>query len=176
MTQTRSLPWAGAPLVRAAALGLMTVLLSLGFTLTPNPTTPKAHAATAISAYKASYAMRIALTRDPYPYVYGASGPTRFDCSGLTQWSYARAGVYVPRTTNGQRSKAIRVSKANLRPGDLIFWHSSTATWRNDNTYHVAIYVGNGRYFHAANPTKDIQYGSFAYDPLSRMSYGRVAA
>lgn len=176
MTFSRSLPWAGASIPRAAALALMTVLVSLGITISPSPAAPAAQAVTTVSYEKSSFALRIAVTRDPYPYRWGSAGPYSFDCSGLSQWAYGRAGVYIPRTTNAQRSKAVRISKSSLRPGDLIFWHSSTATWRNDNTYHVAIYAGNGRYFHAANPTKDIQYGSFPYDPLSRMSYGRVMA
>ncbi|OYD70600.1 C40 family peptidase [Rhodococcus sp. OK302] len=74
------------------------------------------------------------------PYVWGATGPNSFDCSGLTQWAYAQAGVSIPRTTYDQEASGIAVSKADLRPGDLVLYYGGD---------HIGIYAGNGQVVHA---------------------------
>jgi cell wall-associated NlpC family hydrolase len=70
---------------------------------------------------RAGIAVRAALSRLGSPYVWGATGPDRFDCSGLTQWSYARAGIHLDRTTYQQICDGIPVSRSQVRPGDLVF-------------------------------------------------------
>lgn len=70
---------------------------------------------------RAGMAVRAALSRIGKPYVWGATGPDRFDCSGLTQWAYARAGVPISRTTYTQIHEGIPVARAQVRPGDLVF-------------------------------------------------------
>lgn len=80
------------------------------------------------------------------PYVWGGTGPDSFDCSGLVQYVYAKAGINLPRTTYDQVKVGQTVSMSNLQPGDLLFWGSPTAP------YHVAIYIGNNQYVNAATP------------------------
>jgi peptidoglycan DL-endopeptidase CwlO len=70
---------------------------------------------------RAGIAVRAALSRLGRPYVWGATGPDRFDCSGLTQWSYARAGIHLDRTTYQQIYDGIPVPRSQVRPGDLVF-------------------------------------------------------
>ncbi|MCD5452071.1 C40 family peptidase [Lactobacillus delbrueckii] len=86
-------------------------------------------------------------------YVWGATGPSSFDCSGLVQWVYKTAiGQTVSRTTYTQVEEgvAVPVSTASLQPGDLLFWGDVAAP------YHVAIYVGNGQYVSAADEQQGV--------------------
>ncbi|MGW0731047.1 NlpC/P60 family protein [Streptomyces sp. NPDC002851] len=78
------------------------------------------------------------------PYVWGATGPDAYDCSGLTQAAYRSAGVSLPRTTYTQINAGRPVSRSELAPGDLVFFYSSIS--------HVGLYVGNGQMIHAPNP------------------------
>lgn len=88
------------------------------------------------------------------PYVYGASGPNSFDCSGLTYYCYKNAaGIYLNRSAAAQASNGTYVSKSNLRPGDLVFFNSGTNRIR-----HVGMYVGNGQFIHAPSPGKKVRY------------------
>lgn len=85
-------------------------------------------------------------------YVYGATGPSAFDCSGLTQYVYKKAAnKTLPRTTYSQVNKGKRVSMSHLKKGDLLFWGSTSAP------YHVGIYVGDGKYVHAATPSQGVR-------------------
>ncbi|MGH9091515.1 MAG: C40 family peptidase, partial [Acidimicrobiales bacterium] len=78
------------------------------------------------------------------PYVYGGESPgSGFDCSGLTQWSWAQAGVGIPRTAAGQYSAVPHVSLSTLEPGDLLFYYNLDGTGTVD---HVVMYVGSGPY------------------------------
>jgi peptidoglycan DL-endopeptidase CwlO len=81
----------------------------------------------------AGIAVRAALSRLGSPYVWGATGPDRFDCSGLTQWSYARAGIQLDRTTYQQIYDGIPISRSEVRPGDLVF----------PSAGHVQMAIGN---------------------------------
>jgi cell wall-associated NlpC family hydrolase len=75
-------------------------------------------------------------------YVYGASGPSTFDCSGLTSWAYAQAGVSIPRTSEAQANAGTRIySQSQLKVGDLVIFYS--------DYHHVGIYAGNGMVVHA---------------------------
>lgn len=85
-------------------------------------------------------------------YVYGATGPSAFDCSCLAQYVYKKAAKKtLPRTTYGQVTKGKRVSLSHLKKGDLLFWGSASAP------YHVGIYVGDGQYVHAATPSQGVR-------------------
>jgi cell wall-associated NlpC family hydrolase len=96
-------------------------------------TAPTAAAAAAVAA---------ASSREGTPYVWGAIGPGSFDCSGLTGWAYAQAGLLLPRTSREQWFVGHHVGLAELQPGDLLFWASDVT---NPATiHHVAIYAGNG--------------------------------
>jgi peptidoglycan DL-endopeptidase RipA len=70
-----------------------------------------------------------------------------FDCSGLTQYAYARAGISIPRNSRAQYSDLPKVSSSDLRPGDLVFWANDPSD--PETIHHVAIYLGNGRIVHA---------------------------
>jgi cell wall-associated NlpC family hydrolase len=88
-------------------------------------------------------AIAAAQTQIGKPYMYGAAGPDSWDCSGLTQWAFAQAGVLIPRTAADQYAAVpTKVPLGQIEPGDLLFWATDT----NDPTtiHHVAIYVGNG--------------------------------
>lgn len=86
-------------------------------------------------------------------YVWGATGPNTFDCSGLMQWVYKQYGVNLPRTSSEQSRHGKTVSKSNLQPGDLVFF-STTGTGK---VSHVGMYVGGGNMVHAANPSKGVR-------------------
>ncbi|WP_156661126.1 C40 family peptidase [Mycobacterium sp. 852002-51163_SCH5372311] len=73
---------------------------------------------------RAAVAVRAALSRLGRPYVWGATGPNQFDCSGLVQWAYAQAGIRLDRTTYQQINDGIPVPRAQVRPGDLVFPHA----------------------------------------------------
>ena len=83
-------------------------------------------------------------------YVMGASGPSAYDCSGLTLQAFKTAGVNLPRTSQDQSTTGTAVSVDALQPGDLIFWGGT------GSAYHVGVFVGNGQYIDAANPEKGV--------------------
>lgn len=92
-----------------------------------------------------------ALKYQGFPYVFGGSSPqTSFDCSGITQWCFAKAGINLPRTAQAQYDAMQHLSLAEAKPGDLIFFHSTYAT--SDYVTHVGIYVGKNRMYHAGDP------------------------
>ena len=91
------------------------------------------------------------------PYVWGGSSPNGFDCSGFVQYVFAQKGIHLPRTADIQATAGRPVSKAELMPGDLVFFAGDYV-----NISHVGIYVGNGQMIHASTT-----YG-IAYDSLSR--------
>ncbi|WP_407560643.1 NlpC/P60 family protein [Streptomyces sp. 184] len=84
------------------------------------------------------------------PYVWGATGPSAFDCSGLTQAAWGAAGVSLPRTTYTQAASGSTVSRSALAPGDLVFYYSGLS--------HVGIYAGGGQIIHAPRPGATVRY------------------
>ncbi|GAA3953511.1 C40 family peptidase [Streptomyces marokkonensis] len=93
------------------------------------------------------------------PYVWGATGPDAFDCSGLIQAAYRAAGVSLPRTTYAQIDAGRRVSRSELRPGDLVFFYSGIS--------HVGIYIGDGRMIHAPNPSAPVRVAPLDVMPFA---------
>ncbi|MEU0473111.1 NlpC/P60 family protein [Streptomyces olivaceus] len=96
------------------------------------------------------------------PYVWGATGPNAFDCSGLTQAAYRAAGVSLPRTTYAQIDAGRRVGRSELLPGDLVFFYSGIS--------HVGIYVGDGKMIHAPNPSAPVRVA-----PVDQMPFAGAA-
>ncbi|MEU8949609.1 NlpC/P60 family protein [Streptomyces sp. NPDC048489] len=89
------------------------------------------------------------------PYVYGATGPSSFDCSGLTSWAYAQAGVSIPRTSESQANIGTRIySQSDLQVGDLVFFFG--------DLHHVALYAGNGQVLHAPRTGTVVRYESMS--------------
>jgi cell wall-associated NlpC family hydrolase len=86
---------------------------------------------------RASVAVQEAYNKLGSPYSWGAAGPNSFDCSGLTMWVWAKAGVSLPHSSQAQYSSGQHVSRGNLQPGDLVFFGSPI--------HHVGIYIGSGR-------------------------------
>jgi cell wall-associated NlpC family hydrolase len=87
------------------------------------------------------------------PYVYGASGPSSFDCSGLTSWAYAQAGVSIPRTSEAQANAGTRIySQSDLKVGDLVIFYG--------DYHHVGLYAGNGQVLHAPHTGAVVRYES----------------
>ncbi|MFD7285017.1 NlpC/P60 family protein [Streptomyces sp. NPDC059863] len=96
------------------------------------------------------------------PYVWGATGPGAFDCSGLTQAAWRSAGVALPRTTYTQINTGQRVSRADLAPGDLVFFFSGIS--------HVGIYVGGGQMVHAPRPGSAVRLAPIDQMPFAGAS------
>lgn len=82
------------------------------------------------------------------PYVFGGTTPYGFDCSGFTQYAFASAGVYLPRTADSQFYAGRSVPVSQLRPGDLVFF-----TTYEPGASHTGIYVGDGNFIHAGTST-----------------------
>ncbi|WP_410596433.1 NlpC/P60 family protein [Amycolatopsis sp. lyj-23] len=98
----------------------------------PNVKAPTAAAQTAVNA---------ALSKLGSPYVWGATGPSTFDCSGLMQWAYQQAGISLPRTSSAQAGFGTPVSRDQLQPGDLVAYYSPVS--------HIGMYIGDGKMVHA---------------------------
>jgi cell wall-associated NlpC family hydrolase len=93
----------------------------------------------------AARAVSAAMSRRGDTYVWGGTRPGGFDCSGLTLWSYAQAGITIPRTSRAQYGIGRSVPKDQLRPGDLLFYGGSASS-----IHHVAMYIGDGNIVHAS--------------------------
>ncbi|APU44291.1 MULTISPECIES: C40 family peptidase [unclassified Streptomyces] len=114
---------------------------------------PSGRAAAAVMAARAAVGR---------PYVWGSTGPSGFDCSGLMVWSYRQAGVSLPRTSQAQRHAGRQVPLSQARPGDLV-------TYRSDAS-HVGMYVGNGQVVHAPYPGARVRYDPVGMMPVSAVT------
>ncbi|MQY37175.1 hypothetical protein SRB17_51790 [Streptomyces sp. RB17] len=97
----------------------------------------------ASAATLATKALQVAASKKGSPYRYGATGPRSFDCSGLTLYSFKKAGKSLPRTAAQQYNRTHHISAGRRRAGDLVFFHSGSYV------YHVGIYAGHGKIWHA---------------------------
>ncbi len=107
---------------------------------------------------RAGAAVRYALAQVGDAYVYGAAGPSAFDCSGLTMMAWAQAGVGLPHSSGAQMGSGPHISQSQLQPGDLVFYYSPVS--------HVGMYIGNGMIVHAANPGSGVTTA-----PVNSMPY-----
>ena len=114
----------------------------------------------------AQKAVDTALAQVGDPYVWGASGPDAFDCSGLTQYAYSAGGVSLPHSASSQSRMGTPVSRDQLQPGDLVFFYSPVS--------HVGMYIGNGQMVHAATsgePVKVVSLDSMgSYNSARRVA------
>lgn len=104
---------------------------------------------------KASKVVKAALSRVATgQYVWGASGSTTFDCSGLMMYAYRQIGMSLPHSSREQSTMGTAVSIKNLKPGDLLFFYSPV--------HHVGLYIGGGKFVHARNPSDDLEVDSLS--------------
>ncbi|MCT9089371.1 NlpC/P60 family protein [Streptomyces sp. ASQP_92] len=122
------------------------------------PRTPLA----AVPGSRAAAAVAFAYSALGKPYVWGATGPSSFDCSGLTQAAWRSAGVQLPRTTYTQINVGSRVPRSQLAPGDLVFFYSGIS--------HVGLYIGGGQMIHAPHPGAPVRIA-----PIDQMPFAGAA-
>lgn len=108
---------------------------------------------------KGAAALRAALTQQGKPYVWGAAGPSAYDCSGLVLWAFKQVGVSLPHSSSAQSRMGTAVSKADLQPGDLVFFYSPVS--------HVGIYMGNGNILHASTSGQPVKISKMAGMPFN---------
>ncbi|NJQ00696.1 C40 family peptidase [Streptomyces zingiberis] len=111
-----------------------------------------------VSGTKAQQAIEFARSQIGKPYVWGATGPNSYDCSGLTGAAWKAAGVSLPRTTYDQVNTGTRVAKSAMRPGDLIFFYGDIS--------HVGLYIGDGQMIHAPKPGTNVRVESIDTMPF----------
>ncbi|MFF2655736.1 transglycosylase family protein [Kitasatospora sp. NPDC058032] len=130
---------------------------------TPPATEPAAQAGTPAPAPTATGSMAAAVafaqSKVGQAYVYGGTGNGGWDCSGLTQAALRAAGISVPRVAADQAAASTHVSLDALKPGDLLFWSNNG---KDSGVYHVALYIGDGRYVEAANPSSGVRVQTVA--------------
>ncbi|MEU5592250.1 NlpC/P60 family protein [Streptomyces sp. NPDC020298] len=108
---------------------------------------------------RAAAAFAAAQSKIGSPYSWGATGPSSFDCSGLTSWAYAQAGVTIPRTSEAQANAGTRIyNQADLKVGDLIIFFG--------DFHHVGLYAGNGQVLHAPHTGAVVRY-----EAMSNMTF-----
>ena len=98
-------------------------------------------------------ALDAARTKIGTPYAWGGTGPSAFDCSGLTQWAYRQVGLSLPRTSYEQANAGVAVAYQDLQPGDIVI---------SNGGGHVSIYAGNGQILHASTAGEPVKYSPLA--------------
>ncbi|MBH1936785.1 C40 family peptidase [Streptomyces sp. AV19] len=108
---------------------------------------------------RAGAALNAAASKIGSPYVWGATGPSSFDCSGLTSWAYAQAGVTLDRTSQAQANNGTRIyDQSQLQPGDLVIFYG--------DQHHVGLYAGNGQVLHAPRTGTVVRYEAMSNMPF----------
>lgn len=125
---------------RLSRLGAASVLTAAAVAV---PALLPATATHADAATASAKALSVAASKKGSPYQYGAAGPNRFDCSGLTLYSFNKAGKKLPRTTGAQYNSTKHITASSRQAGDLVFFHTGSSV------YHVGIYAGSGKIWHA---------------------------
>ncbi|MEN3359565.1 MAG: peptidoglycan DL-endopeptidase CwlO [Mycobacteriales bacterium] len=111
---------------------------------------------------RAAVAVATARAQVGKPYVWATAGPSTYDCSGLTMYSWAAAGIVLPHSSSMQINVGSRVSRSQLQPGDLVYFYSPI--------HHVGIYIGNGMMIHAPTENDVVKYASIDNMPFSGAS------
>ncbi|MEV6011104.1 C40 family peptidase [Streptomyces sp. NPDC051976] len=148
---------------RLSRFGTASLLTAAAVTL---PSLLPGAAQQAQAATLAVNALNVAASKQGSPYQWGATGPYRFDCSGLTLYSFKRAGKRLPRTAAAQYNSTRHISASTRRRGDLVFFHSG------GSIYHVGIYAGGGEIWHAPKTGARVRLERIW---TSAVWYGRVS-
>lgn len=175
-TAARSLPGLAALVLSVSLVSISAPAARATGTTTP-ATTPATTTTTAaapptaaqvraarLKAYERRV-IRIVSSRRGSPYVYGATGPHRFDCSGLTLWTFRHFHRHLPHSAAAQYGRVHHVRASHRRVGDLVFFHDG------GGIYHVAIYAGHNRIWHAPYPGQHVKLERLW---TSAVYYGRV--
>ncbi|WP_433530783.1 NlpC/P60 family protein [Micromonospora sp. CA-263727] len=104
-------------------------------------------------------AIKVACEQVGKPYVWGATGPNSFDCSGLTQYAYKAAGIYLTHFTGAQWNEGKAIARADARPGDLVFFRSDLS--------HVGLYLGNNQMVHSPRAGKPVNVSPITTMPVA---------
>jgi cell wall-associated NlpC family hydrolase len=149
MSRQRRLPRSARAAVIALVAGGGLALMPTAASASPAVTqsVPVSYASIAPTP-KAQAAVNAALAQVGKPYAWGAAGPSSFDCSGLTQYAYAAAGVSLPHSSGMQSRTGTPIGLWDMRPGDLLFFYSPVG--------HVGMYLGNGMMVHASTYGKPV--------------------
>lgn len=107
------------------------------------------------SSARAAAAFAAAKGKIGAPYVWGGTGPSSFDCSGLVQWAYKQAGVSLPRQSQAQKNAGQQIGRGELKTGDLVIFNSDAS--------HVGLYAGNGQILHAPKPGASVRFEKLEY-------------
>jgi len=118
----------------------------------PAPAPAAAPSAPVAASGNAAAAVRFAMAQVGDAYVFGATGPSAWDCSGLTMGAWAQAGVSLPHSSSAQYSSGPHIAESDLQPGDLVFYYSPIS--------HVGMYIGNGQIVNAENPSVGVKVDS----------------
>ncbi|WP_346729183.1 C40 family peptidase [Lederbergia citrea] len=126
-------------ILKKGFISIIAILMLAGVFVQPEAASaaPKAKASNIVKQGKKYLGVR---------YIYGGSSPKGFDCSGFTSYTFKKQGVSIPRTASAQFNKGKKVSKKNLKAGDLVFFKTSSA----NKVSHVGIYIGKNQFIHSA--------------------------
>ena len=133
--------------------------------ITPHSYSQPAPAPKPVEKTSSQKAVDFAKSRQGTPYVYGGITDAGYDCSGFTQAAYRSAGVNIPRTAAAQASYGRSVSRAELQPGDLVFYGYNGPA----SSYHAAMYVGNGQVIHSPQSGDHVRIADMNMGPISSM-------
>lgn len=134
-----------------------------------SPREPSPAPAPAPATSAAAVAVEVALAQVGKPYQWAGAGPNSYDCSGLVQYAWGRAGVYLPHYSVSQYEDTQRIGASQLEPGDLVFYDTGSGAQPN----HVTIYIGGGRIITADSPGTVVRVEVVDWDGVP-MGYGRV--
>ena len=159
------MPANGNAPVRLLVAALLSLGLAAGLFAMSATTRSAPRASAMVSATTGDHALAWARSRKGSPYAYGATGPHRFDCSGLTRWVYARLGKSLPHSSSRQAHDVVRISRSHARRGDLVFFYGY------GGVYHVGIWAGHGYIWHAPFPGSHVRRQHLW---TSQVFFGRV--
>ncbi|SER14241.1 C40 family peptidase [Microlunatus flavus] len=153
-------PSSGATAVSSAPVPSTTTLASATVTAQDVAVKSTAKASTTKKKKKTKGEKALAFAKKQLgeKYKYGAAGPNRWDCSGLTMKAWGAAGKKLPHSAKAQYKKGKKIKKSKLRKGDLVFFYSGPS--------HVGIYAGGGKVIHAPKPGSKVSYIKMKYMPF----------